>query len=405
MRSRPFFLFSEYAVPVTHRPQVDAQCRRDLLARQSATHVFNPIIFFLVAITILTVNPASSAFLVLLGLGGFLALSIIYRRYAMDRFRESIEQPSRADWLHVHLSLACSSLTWGVFMAMAILPTPINQNFALVYTATIGLAAGGAISLALKSSMVKVFVLGLLLPSILVSLSGYSLEPSGLAMLLAALALGLQWVSANARAEYVVSVLSNLILQEQSQKLTHLTTMDWLTKVYNRSHFDTIMGQELGRVNRIGYPLTLLMIDIDHFKHINDTHGHLIGDECLVKTASRIKECLKRETDVVARYGGEEFCILLPGMDTNEAKDLAETIREHVSTSVIWHYNNPISVTVSIGGTTVSNEPSLSRDYLFKYADAALYRAKESGRNRVCWADEPANDDIRPPEDDSKPAS
>ncbi len=389
MRSRPFFLFSEYTVPESHRAEVDAQCRRDMLARQKSTLLFNPGLFILVALGTLLEDPTLQKVILLCTLTALLAVAIFYRYWALMQFGKAIEAPMHTQWLHLYLSLAASASVWGLFLALSLLPTPVGSNFALVYAGTVGLTAGAVMSLSLKSELVRVFILGIMLPAALVSISGYSLQHPGLAGLLVIFAIGMHWVSANARAEYMVSILSNLILQEQSAKLTRLTTVDWLTDVNNRSHFDSILAKELQRVSRIGYPLSLLMADLDHFKLINDTYGHLVGDECLVETARKIKECLKRETDVVARYGGEEFCVLLPGIDQKEAKDLAETIRKYVEAISISHYRNPISITVSIGGATVHGDEGLTRDQLIERADKALYKAKESGRNTVCWHQTP----------------
>lgn len=388
MSSRSVFKHFEQRVPERYRSGVAAQFHRDMVARQRSTILFNPGIFALVCLGILLTRPTIEKLLILSIVGVLLAGSIAYRYIALGLFIDAIEEPSKRNWLHLHVSLACSALAWGIFLALAALPTAINEHFPLVYAGAVGLAAGGVVTLSLKSSFVQVFILGITLPTIAVTITGHSVLNPGLSALLLVFSAAMYWVARNARTEYTKSVLSNLILQEQSEKLTRLTTLDWLTKVSNRSNFDKILVNELQRVKRIGYPLSLLMIDVDHFKCINDNYGHLVGDTCLKATAARIKACLKRETDIVARYGGEEFCVLLPGMGHEASQELAESIRAHVSELVVWHYNNPISLTVSIGGASLERGVDVSRETVLSRADSALYTAKSRGRNRVCWHEE-----------------
>lgn len=386
MISPSMFESPEASVPDEYRPELEAQRRRDMIARQRSTLLFNPGIFALVVAGVLITSPTIEEDLLLGGTGLLLGGSIYYRLYALRLFSQSVVAPSSADWIHLHLSLASSALIWGMVLVLALLPTPMHDHYALVYAAVTGLAAGGIVTLSLKPSMVVVYVFGIMGPGILLSLTGYSIAHPGLAALMLVFSLGMCWVAAGARAEYVKSVLNNLILQEQSEKLTHLTTLDWLTNVNNRSHFDQITGSELLRARRIGYPITLLMVDVDHFKSINDTYGHLVGDDCLASIAAEIKECLKRETDIVARYGGEEFAVLLSGVDEDEGAEMAEAIRKRVASLSLSHYNNSFTVSVSIGGATTYSDDNTTRDEIVSRADAALYRAKAEGRNQVCWS-------------------
>lgn len=170
-------------------------------------------------------------------------------------------------------------------------------------------------------------------------------------------------------------------LEAANERLTLMATTDSLTGIANRRHFFERAGEELIRASRNDHPLCLLLLDIDHFKVINDTHGHQAGDTVLRKMAGRIDEML-RGSDLFGRLGGEEFGILLPETDMPAAIAIAERIRQHVSGLVITHENLKLSVTVSLG---VAQFPSDGErfDLLFAEADRRLYRAKESGRNRV----------------------
>ena len=172
-------------------------------------------------------------------------------------------------------------------------------------------------------------------------------------------------------------------LNEANQKLTEQTKVDSLTGVKNRASFDKRIIAE-GRISRRQQtPLSILMLDIDRFKLINDSYGHLAGDQALRVIADKLKETLKRPTDLVSRFGGEEFAIILPNTDKIGAHQVAETARKVISELPISWGEDSIPLTVSIG---VSCEIITSEEHttlLLEQADKALYQAKNDGRNRV----------------------
>ncbi len=159
-------------------------------------------------------------------------------------------------------------------------------------------------------------------------------------------------------------------------------TRDGLTELYNRRHFDAEFPKELSRSQREGRPLSLLMIDLDHFKAVNDTFGHPAGDLVLKEVTRAIRREL-REIDLLCRYGGEEFCAVLPGCASGEAVAVAERIRAAVE-SLPWGGRSalPSAVTVSVGVATFPR-PHSNPQALLQAADEALYVAKKRGRNRV----------------------
>jgi diguanylate cyclase (GGDEF)-like protein len=176
---------------------------------------------------------------------------------------------------------------------------------------------------------------------------------------------------------------ANLRLSALNKELLEISIADGLTQVYNRRYLMERLRQEVKRASRYGPAVSLLMIDIDHFKKVNDTFGHQAGDAVLAGVAGLIKWKL-RETDLIARYGGEEFCVIATGTEQAGAVLLAERLRQLVAEAVFEHGGNRLMVTVSIG--VVAWEPSLKDDYeqLIRRADKALYCAKDQGRNRVC---------------------
>jgi two-component system cell cycle response regulator len=165
-------------------------------------------------------------------------------------------------------------------------------------------------------------------------------------------------------------------------EIYRLTTMDGLTQVHNRRYFDEQLDREISRSRRYERVLSLVMLDIDHFKRINDTHGHLAGDNVLKQLASTVRVKIRRE-DVFARYGGEEFGIILPEIDRKGAKQFAEKVRQMVAQQQFTFDRNSIPVTVSLGVAVLTSEHRAAAD-LVHAADEKLYEAKNAGRNRVC---------------------
>jgi diguanylate cyclase (GGDEF)-like protein len=172
-------------------------------------------------------------------------------------------------------------------------------------------------------------------------------------------------------------------LNEANQKLTEQATTDSLTGVKNRAAFDKRLQAE-GRLSRRQQtPMAILMLDIDHFKSINDSYGHLAGDQTLRLIAQALKDKLKRPADLVSRFGGEEFAIILPNTDESGAKRVAELLRQNIDDLPISWNNIDIPLTISIGVSSEIIQSEAQPTILLEQADNALYRAKNNGRNRV----------------------
>ncbi len=166
-------------------------------------------------------------------------------------------------------------------------------------------------------------------------------------------------------------------------KLQEISIHDSLTKVYNRRYFMRRYLEEFERAKKFNLNLSFLMIDIDHFKKINDTYGHLVGDAVLREVANLIKENI-REIDFIARFGGEEFSAILPETDKAGAIMMAERISSRVSRRRIRVFDETLNATISIG-VAAFPQNTIHSDVLVEISDKALYKAKVSGRNRVCW--------------------
>ncbi|WP_308431432.1 GGDEF domain-containing response regulator [Chitinilyticum piscinae] len=182
-----------------------------------------------------------------------------------------------------------------------------------------------------------------------------------------------------------VRVRNQLEMKRSRELLQRLSLTDPLTQLANRRHFSEAFTQECLRQQRTRHPLSLILLDIDHFKSINDEHGHAVGDVCLQEVASVIAASPYRTADLAARIGGEEFAILLPETDLDGASVIAERIRGNVASRIIRHPDKPLQlqVTVSLG---VASSMNGNESQLYESADRQLYQAKANGRNRASIA-------------------
>jgi diguanylate cyclase (GGDEF)-like protein/PAS domain S-box-containing protein len=196
-------------------------------------------------------------------------------------------------------------------------------------------------------------------------------------------------LDAQGQVQHFVMVFRDVTVQKQLEdRLRELSATDGLTLLANRRSFDEALERSWHHATRHGEPVSLIMIDIDHFKSYNDTYGHGAGDRCLQQVATAIAAGVRHEGALVARYGGEEFAVILPRGDAGVAQEIAESLRRRIEALGIAHAGNPIGsrVTISVGIST--RTPPQTDDYedLMLSADQALYRAKEGGRNGVVSA-------------------
>jgi diguanylate cyclase (GGDEF)-like protein len=177
-------------------------------------------------------------------------------------------------------------------------------------------------------------------------------------------------------------------LAAANAQLARLSMTDSLTRLANRRRFDEALAEEFQRLRRSGAPLTLIMIDLDHFKPYNDRYGHVAGDECLRRVGTLIGEVVRRPPDLAARYGGEELAVILPETNAGGARQVAERIRAGIASLAIPHAASAVAdhVTASLGGVTLVPTEVESPIDLIHLADEQLYRAKSEGRNRIAMA-------------------
>jgi two-component system cell cycle response regulator len=193
------------------------------------------------------------------------------------------------------------------------------------------------------------------------------------------------WTSAELRAR--IGVGQRIIqlherLEDNARRLIMVAQTDDLTQIWNRPAIMRRLGEEVARSNRLKLPFALLMLDIDHFKQVNDTYGHLAGDAVLKEVAARIQSAC-RKYDVVGRYGGEEFLALLHNTSQRDVRGLAERFLRTIAAQPIPVGDASLTVTASIGATWYNPDELTGIDPLVGFADKMLYQAKANGRNRV----------------------
>jgi two-component system chemotaxis response regulator CheY len=187
--------------------------------------------------------------------------------------------------------------------------------------------------------------------------------------------------------ELTVRINAGRRIIELQDQLTYIATYDVLTGVLNRRAFLKRLNQEISRCKRIGSPLGLVLADLDQFKSLNDTYGHVAGDKVLAETAHLMRSCL-REYDEIGRYGGEEFFVILPGANLDQAENVANRMRKSIENFFVNYEDKVLQVTISFGVYAIEEFRETCDIYeYFKIADKALYEAKRKGRNCVVRAD------------------
>ena len=173
-------------------------------------------------------------------------------------------------------------------------------------------------------------------------------------------------------------------LESSHEELKLLASTDHMTKLYNRRYFSKISDHILNLAKRDKVNTSLVMLDIDKFKNINDTYGHQVGDNVIIYLAEKLIE-FTRNSDIVCRFGGEEFIILLPETTVEGALVISNKIKDNIENGVInLEFKRELKFTVSIGISQVSNDEDLNIEAAINRADAALYKAKQNGRNKIC---------------------
>lgn len=367
--------------------ELEEQRSHDLVNRQIPGIVFYPVTWCLISVAVLIKESSFESLPMLLPWLLIFTLLSILRGYILRRHKRffSTEKPCS---LGLYLNVTLSAGSWGVMVGIAALKgTLLSDHLLFILTASFALCAGGVISLSISRQMTLLLIGGLMLPLIVVVMFCDSVLGVEFNILAVFYSVSMYGVSVFPKREYELMVISNLKLSRQAVKLSELTMQDGLTGINNRRYFNEAFITEISRASRLNYSLVLLMIDIDHFKQINDEHGHLVGDDCLVHTAQLLNTNIHRKTDIFARYGGEEFVLVLTNMSKEDGISYAEELRKAVGNDRFFDASTDKLLTISIGGVNLIPTKTTGAKDIIDAADKALYRAKSQGRNCVNWVE------------------
>lgn len=274
------------------------------------------------------------------------------------------------------------ALHWGLMSAWVLTHGDFQRLdfYLIVSAAVLGIAGTTALSIAREIRLL--FPLFILTPIVLALFWRGTADDLILASM-AMLAMGYVAITANTASEdYWKAVATQSMAEQHALEMENLSVTDHLTRLKNRSYFDRCFNEEWKRSNRQRSPLSVLMLDLDCFKALNDHYGHVFGDAVLQQVAQVLQHEVYRESDLIARYGGEEFVVLLPDTDAQAASLVAERLRAAVFAIEMSYEGEPVRPSCSIGGATVLADYRVKPELLLKQADAALYQAKGQGRNR-----------------------
>ncbi len=286
----------------------------------------------------------------------------------------------RIDWLYerspalwrglFRAGSIAAAVSWGAFFSVAVYGRPLDSAAMLMIAVTAGIAAGAMVSLAPDRRLALAHISLLLAPAALVLFLSKAEGDLALGALFLLFYAYVATTSGVVHEEYWRGLKSQA-------KLEWLATRDALTGALNRRSFDERLPNEMERARRYATPLSLVMLDIDNFKQVNDRHGHKAGDSLLIELTSVVDGQL-REPDILVRWGGEEFMVIAPHTDLEGGRELAERLRLRIAER---EFGEAGRITCSFGVSERRNEDT--PDSLMVRADDALYRAKSAGRNRV----------------------
>ncbi|WP_242443174.1 GGDEF domain-containing protein [Pseudomonas sp. LFM046] len=318
-----------------------------------------------------------------IGLTGSVFFAVMLGARLLHRPPEGGGEAELQRWIDRHWGvILVSSAAWGLVHAGVLLAPAFKPSSLIGTLATIGFGTAMAFNFAMRRRRAMVAILLLYLPG----LAALALTPAGDRAELVTLAFYLSYLLLamnRSHREYQNMLALELQLLEQRQRLDALSRTDVLTQLGNRYQFNNLFPAMCANANRQGGELSLLLMDIDFFKRINDEHGHSVGDACLKAFGQRMREFFRRESDALLRLGGEEFGVLMPDTSMEQARHLAELFREDLANRGFELDGQHLPVTASLGLGCFDKRDAGSAEAFFKRVDDALYRAKAQGRDRL----------------------
>lgn len=275
----------------------------------------------------------------------------------------------------------CHASILSTFFVFSIFDERFTGILHVTMLAIGGISSGAVVALVPRIKFALVNLSVLLIPSIVLGI--ITSEKFPFAVMIAVFFGYIAMIGVRSSKEYNRSFEIELMLDQQKNELERLSKIDALTNIYNRGYFNLEFEKQWEYASRLKLRLSLLLVDVDHFKAFNDNYGHLLGDACLMHVAKIINQVGKRETDLAARFGGEEFVLLILENEGKEAVKVAEVLRQKIEKSPFKVDGRSFPVTVSIGVASIQPSHKIDSRQLIEQADSALYKAKHQGRNLV----------------------
>ena len=282
-----------------------------------------------------------------------------------------------------YVSVVITALVWGWMLAYINILDGEYVTKLLIYLCICGLCAGGVVAFIPYRTLSIIFNIAILMP-VVITLLVKGLDPP-LIIMVCLFSIYMVLIAIRGNKEYWDALENEYLLEIRSRELAHLSNTDVLTGLSNRRHFNDVLDREWKRSGRNKSLLSLIILDVDYFKKINDTYGHQVGDEYLRKLAETLASVFKRDSDIVARYGGEEFTVLLVDIDATHTLQLTETALHSIATMAIDHQGEKIGTTISAGVNCCIPDHNTLSDAIILGADKALYMAKQRGRNQIVF--------------------
>ncbi len=329
--------------------------------------------------------PATAPIFFWINTGAFFGVAgirtLYYRRIVAELDRSLATCRTRSQILAM-----IPAVHWSLLTVWSLHGGPLHPILMPMLFTVSGLATAGTVILSIDRTVSKWYPTVVLVPTILAILAE-PVEQKGLLAIMGTLLLFYTFsVTKLVHLDYWAAVKARALLEERAVSLASLCVTDALTQIPNRLHFDQRLEQAWESAIQMNLPISVLLVDLDHFKGINDTYGHAYGDECLKAAAQVLCRSMHRNTDFVARWGGEEFVVLLPGTEATAARAIAERLLRAVFGTVVSCHGESVRLACSIGVATAQPTAAAQRSAFLQEADEALYAAKQQGRNRVVAA-------------------
>ncbi|WP_341304534.1 GGDEF domain-containing protein [Pseudomonas sp. TMP25] len=324
--------------------------------------------------------------LILPGMIGIAAFTLLLGLRLLHRLPQAQTQIALTRWLNLHWALILTTaFSWGLVQAIA-QQHPLFSSSAMVATlSTIAFSTAMVFSFAMRKGRAICALLLLYLPG-LASLAWDWQANHAVVLTLAFYLSYLLLALTRSHREYRATLQLEQQLRDQQEHLDQLSRTDSLTQLGNRYQFNSLFANMVANAKRQSLPLSLVLLDIDFFKRVNDEHGHASGDLCLNAFAERMRQHFRRDSDALLRLGGEEFGVLMPNTPLNEAHQLAEQFRQALAAEGFDLQGRNLPLTASLGVGCYDSHRDTDAEHFFKRVDAALYSAKNSGRNRLSLA-------------------